>query len=342
MSVTIKSIARIVGISPQAVSAVLNNKTNCRVSAMNRRHIQKVAHELGYCRSITAQIMRGDNTRTAAVVTAGVALNIEEHINTLLLSLLKRFNAEQYSCFLAECNDDVNYSAHLLKELISRGVRHFVFVGRVVEEQQLEAIVRDNQCTYVQFNGGMKRRIVSDMHCALAELWTGLEPAERENFKLLTDPEYWDNNRLKAMQQLFPCLSCEEITDRYIYGFKLPEIIGTDRAGELAEVGYRKTRELLRDFPDTKVIMYHSDHFLYGGLQFLAQGSRRIGRDIQLVGVNNTTGIRQNTFPLRSIALPAEDLTEKLFQQSLQDGELDLELQSRIFANAMYRKENAE
>ena len=69
MSVTMKSIARQVGVTQPVVSAVLNNRSYCRVSAEKREAILALAKELGFRPNSAARHLRGKKTNTIAIFT---------------------------------------------------------------------------------------------------------------------------------------------------------------------------------------------------------------------------------------------------------------------------------
>jgi len=67
MAVTLKDIAEQIGVSNQAVSAVLNSKTNCRVSKEKRERILKLARDLNYQANMSASILRGRRSKLIGI-----------------------------------------------------------------------------------------------------------------------------------------------------------------------------------------------------------------------------------------------------------------------------------
>ena len=67
MAVTLKDIAEQIGVSNQAVSAVLNSKTNCRVSKEKRARILKLARDLNYQANMSASILRGRRSKLIGI-----------------------------------------------------------------------------------------------------------------------------------------------------------------------------------------------------------------------------------------------------------------------------------
>ena len=69
MPVTLKDIALLTGVSRQAVSAVLNNNTNSRVSKEKRKKILEIAKAKNYKANHSARHLRGMPTRTIGIVS---------------------------------------------------------------------------------------------------------------------------------------------------------------------------------------------------------------------------------------------------------------------------------
>ena len=68
--VTIKSIAKDLGISHMTVSRALSNHPN--VLQETRDAVQKRARELGYVKSAAAKAMRGDDTRIVGLLLPNI------------------------------------------------------------------------------------------------------------------------------------------------------------------------------------------------------------------------------------------------------------------------------
>jgi DNA-binding LacI/PurR family transcriptional regulator len=118
MSVTIKDIAMLAGVSFQAVSAALNGNGSSRVSASKKEKILKIARELNYVPSAVARKFVGGNTKAIGIVTA-----MDSSWNIYLAAEICSFLASQGYNTLASHFDINNYCAlNSLLELVSRGV----------------------------------------------------------------------------------------------------------------------------------------------------------------------------------------------------------------------------
>ncbi len=310
MSVTIKDIAKVVGVASQNVSGVLNENPRCRVSPATREKILKTARELGYCRNISAKILRGEDTHTVAILSSiRITCITDEHLLRIIMGLLSRFNEEHYACFFAEVCTPGNDNLATVKELVSRGVRSFVIIGSICNSDEIETFLKQSGCSFIQHTGVSERHATISMKMAVHELWQRIPESRRRNFKLLTDPGLEENIRMDA----FRSLGC----DLSPILFPIELILTKSREAEqlYVENGYRSTEELIRRHPDTKIVMYHSDYYMEGGLRYFHEHGFEIGKDIHLIGVNYSASVRSSLFPLWSIRHPEEELIEFLYHQ---------------------------
>ena len=115
--VTLKQIAREVGLSPSAVSLVLNNRP-CRISEENRRRIHEVASRLHY---VPNQIARSLVTRQSH--TLGLIVpNIESRFfSSLAKNLEVRCRERGYALFIMNSDASSQNEDELVRLLLNRG-----------------------------------------------------------------------------------------------------------------------------------------------------------------------------------------------------------------------------
>ncbi len=98
---TLKDVASIAGVSPQAVSLVINNKSG--VSQETRAHIERVIKQLNYIPHSAAQAMRSASTRTLAYVFSGTKsgrLSASGYLEEILNGALAGANQHGYNLLL--------------------------------------------------------------------------------------------------------------------------------------------------------------------------------------------------------------------------------------------------
>jgi DNA-binding LacI/PurR family transcriptional regulator len=119
MSVTIKDIAMLAGVSHQAVSAALNGNGSSRVSAVNKEKICRIARELNYVPNAIARKFVGGNTKAIGIVSAvypGWNMHLMGEICLLLTS-------KGYHTLINHFSGGTSFSPQsTLLELVSRGI----------------------------------------------------------------------------------------------------------------------------------------------------------------------------------------------------------------------------
>ncbi len=116
--VTLKQIAREVGLSPASVSLVLNNRP-CRISEENRRRIKEVAAREHYIPNQIARSLVTQQSKTLGLIVP----NIESRFfSSLAKNLEQRCRAEGYALFITNSDGLAENDLELLNLLVTRGV----------------------------------------------------------------------------------------------------------------------------------------------------------------------------------------------------------------------------
>lgn len=124
--VTLKEIAREVGLSPSSVSLVLNNRP-CRISEENRRRIKEIAAREHYVPNQIARSLVMRESRTLGLVVP----NIESRFfSSIAGSLERRCREAGYALFITSSGAQAGDDLELLRQLVTRGVDGvFLVVG---------------------------------------------------------------------------------------------------------------------------------------------------------------------------------------------------------------------
>ncbi len=319
MEVTLKTIAQKVNVSDQAVSAVLNNKTNCRVSREKRELILKVAKELGYTSSISAQIMCGKPTKTAAILISTPYMKNEEHLWRIVMSLLNRFNAAGYGCIYAVSENNEAGNLKLVANLISRGARMFVMIGQPYGMEKLEArIHRQGGKTIAYGSAAATRYVESDFDDAISKIVRFFQSSGYGDFRSFVLHSEASGTRLKAFRKALPELSMAELETKHLRYFEMPDT-WSFAPEALFKIGYDATEKLLAEEPGIQSIFYYSDFFALGGAHALARRGYRIGEDILIAGLNNIVAVRSSLVPISSISHDADTICDLIYDALVND-----------------------
>ncbi|WP_293820398.1 LacI family DNA-binding transcriptional regulator [uncultured Parolsenella sp.] len=116
--VTLKEIAREVGLSPTSVSLVLNNKP-CKISEANRKRIKEVARKKHYIPNQIARSLVTQHSHTLGLIVP----NIESRFfSSLAKNLELRCRKLGYALFITNSDESPTADAELVRLLVNRGI----------------------------------------------------------------------------------------------------------------------------------------------------------------------------------------------------------------------------
>ncbi|MBQ6472714.1 MAG: LacI family DNA-binding transcriptional regulator [Victivallales bacterium] len=102
MNVTMKSIAREIGVSQPVVSAVLNNRSYCRVSEEKREAILALARKLNFRTNSAARRLKGKKTNTIVIFTGRNCSVLQNEILRSMLGLLEIRHLHSYTIAVSD------------------------------------------------------------------------------------------------------------------------------------------------------------------------------------------------------------------------------------------------
>ena len=332
MPVTIKSIAAEAGVSHQAVSAVLNGKNNCRVSPQRREQILAIARNRGYRTNFGYKLMRGQTTRTVAIVSATRQLESDNHIKQLILKLLQLLNLQGYSTYFSNSmTKEETENIRQIRELINRGAEHFIFIGSPIGHEAIQEELINSNRTYIGWNSFFDRDLHTNSQEASIVLFRFLTQKSGE-FPTLIYPGSKSNssNRILAFRK-----AAEEIMqedgDRYIVEIPAVEWNESDFNHTAFNHGYQATAEIFARKKRPRAIAYYTDNYALGGAFWCQQNNIQVGKDIFLSGFNNIDAVRFNALPIASAAHPVNESIDILLNEMCNTGTFGRNLDLKIF-----------
>ena len=137
MSVTLKDIALLAGVSYQAVSAVLNGKGSSRVSESTREKILRISKEVNYVSNVAARSLKGASSKTIGfmgpIMSSGLNSALIGEISQMLIAKGYNILYNDYSSANLKATD-------ALLNLLARGVDGIIIYNseatRSFEEKQ--------------------------------------------------------------------------------------------------------------------------------------------------------------------------------------------------------------
>src|SRR5690554_5778714 len=114
--VTLKDIAKLVGVSTAAVSGVLNNKQNIRVSEKTRQEILQTIEKLNYVPDFNARVLKGKKSNIVGLIIPDV---INPFFPEVIRGVIDTANALGYQVVLFNTDDRLDKEVFYVDMLVS-------------------------------------------------------------------------------------------------------------------------------------------------------------------------------------------------------------------------------
>ena len=300
--VTLKEIAREVGLSPTSVSLVLNNKP-CKVSAENKRRIKEVARKKHYIPNQIARSLVTQHSHTLGLIVP----NIESRFfSSLAKNLEIRCRERGYALFITNSDDSPSNDSELVRLLVNRGVDGLFIVvsDEFTTDAQLLEDLAQLPVPYVmvdRFIDGLacdKVRFNNEMGGYLACRYL-LERGHRRVACIANVRSNTGRERVGG----YECALAEA-------GVEVDESLVLE-SDYYIPGGYAAAGELLRT--DATAVVATSDNIALGVLKRLYEEGCRVPRDYSVVSYDNSaadslfepalTSIEQNVVELSEAAI---------------------------------------
>ncbi len=134
--VSIKDIARHLGVSTALVSYVLNNKAG-RVSVEMAEKIRQAATELNYRPNLIARSLQSGKTNTLGLIVADISNPFFSHIARIVEDEAKKSG---YTVIFGSSDESVEKSQALMDALLNRQVDALIIAPAEFTEEQLRAL----------------------------------------------------------------------------------------------------------------------------------------------------------------------------------------------------------
>lgn len=305
MAVSLKEVAGRAGLSQSTVSQILNRRPNDFSSEETRKRVFAIARELGYKQNFGYKVLRGDKTHTVAILVSQPRLLDEEHCQVLINKLILLSNKRGFVAYWNMLAKTVAINVETVKELLNRGVEHFIFIGEPFGLNEMVAEItaqNRNWITYGTFSGdNTGRNINSDSIAGTRMVLEYFLENGLADFKMLLPDTR--NERARALNEAFPDKTPAALAEKYIFLYhnSIEWIDNIDLARFSAQTAYDATAQLMVEFPQTQAIFYLSDYFALGGVQWLFKHGYKTGKDIVVAGYNNIWAVREHVLPIISV-----------------------------------------
>jgi len=125
--VTLAQVAERAGVSPAAVSQVLNEHPRARISADARERIGRAVEELGYRPNMVARSLRMSRSATFGFISDSVT--VTRYATGILRGALRSAEEVDHLLLIAETGGDPERERRAVESLLDRGVDGIVFAA---------------------------------------------------------------------------------------------------------------------------------------------------------------------------------------------------------------------
>jgi LacI family transcriptional regulator len=308
--VTVKDIAKVVGVSATAVSMALNN--NGSLTQAMRDEIKRVAKELGYVPNTGARFLRGTSTRSF-----GVVINYFNNpfFHDFFIGLEDAINPRDFSYWATQSWDNLLTEQQQVRKLTQMGVDGLIVLPCSKETEHLDEVYQQLNIPLVLISHSIGDRfpaVVADNHA-------GAKLATQHLFDELKRP---------VIHIAGPIGAKSGVEQRY-NGFcetmaMLDQQFSAENsvffAKELrAKAGYDVMCEIMQRVPLPVSIFVVNDETALGVFDYCMTHNLRMPEDVALVGFSNIDLLDTLKIPLSTINIPKREMgqcaAELLFAQ---------------------------
>ncbi len=327
---SMRKVAELSGVSVSAVSQILNNREINFCSEETKERVRRVASEVGYRTNFGYQLLHGKSTQTVAVLIAIPMMVQEDHIKTLTIRLLQRFEGQGYSAYCACLPADESGALEMVRNLLFRGVEHIAFIGAPFGIRQILELLESNNVSAVGISPAFPRYVSPAAHLGGVEIFQHFLREIGENFRLICrecdlSPV---NARIQSLKCLYPEMSYEEIYRKFTFA-------GNDADPELEffEAFYRNGRhdlaELLKQEPGVKGVVFMNDAAALGGASLILENPKMAR--LLIAGYNNDQSIQHYPYPISSSMMDYERMVDLIAEYAVSEEPCQIEVPPLVF-----------
>lgn len=296
-TITLRDVAREVGVHVSTVSRVLNNQAAAgRITPETEERIREAAIRLGYRRNTIARALRTGRTLVVGMVVPDVANLYAAGITRGAGDTL---SAQEYSLLLASTDDDLDHADAQVSAMLGAQAEGLLYGVTRGKDTVLAAVVASGT-PVVLFNRDSPDLDVS-----------AVLPDDRTGAGLAVDHLLGLGHRRIVHVGGPPDVSS---TVNRLEAFELA-LAAADLAGGRAfadrhteEEGYRVTLQLLEDLPDTTAVVAANDRLALGAIDAIVGTGRACPDEVSVVGFNDMPYSERFSPALTTVRISQYDL----------------------------------
>ena len=272
---TMKELAKLAGVSPASVSRYLNGGS---LSEEKRDVIRRAIEKTGYQPDLAAQMLR---TRTTDLVGLIVPKLDSESVSRLAAGATAVLSREGYLCQFGVSTNDPEKELSYLQLFQNRSLAGIILMGTVMTPE-LSAFLKTAFIPLVvagqRFEG--VSCVYHDDFGAARELARLVIARGRRKLGFIGATEQDAAAGLARRRGVQAAMTEAGLA---------PERLEIELSGFDVEGGAAAARRLLDRAPDLDAVLCATDRMAFGAMQVLEERGRRIGEDVSLTGIGDST-----------------------------------------------------
>jgi DNA-binding LacI/PurR family transcriptional regulator len=311
MAVTLKDIAREVGLSVPTVSEVLRNDPNSRLASDTRERVLRTARELGYSHNIYARALSTGKSRLIGLLMDNLMIEIGL---SKLRALDVMIRSKDYGTEMRITEGLPENQAKVLAEFSGRMAEGIVAVQglfRSSYDSVLSLINHGIPVVSIEQVAGL------DIDCVAVDRFHGAYIATKHLIE--------SGHTRIGMVHGSPMVSIQGKIEGYKQaleesGIQVDEKLMTPFNGSGSpKDGYDAMKTLLSRKAGLTAVFCNNDQLAFGAMRAILDEGLRIPEDVAVVGFDNITLSAYAPVPLTTVQQPVEEIarlaTDLLFQQ---------------------------
>lgn len=308
--VTLRDVAREAGVAVPTASLVLSGATGTRIAAATAARIRGAAERLGYTPHFAMRLLQGGETGIVALCISGPRLARDETIRDLVQATGEKLMHDGRKMYLAQFSEQPEKD---LEDLLDRGARAFLFAGSPPSHADILSRLDRENIPWAGYASPLPRNVRADVRSGVAALARAVLQSGRERIAAVLQDA--DNPHV-------PCERWHGLQDAL--GFKpplsKPDPQAEDTEETICDSAARATRLLLSARERPQAIFYHTDLHACGGVRAILEAGLTPGKEVLVVGVNDSVLSRHGAFPFPSVRFDPPAMAAALSELLLRPG----------------------
>jgi LacI family transcriptional regulator len=312
---TLADVARVSGLSPTAVSLILNGRPNSRLSEDARKRVTAAAEALGYRPSISARSLRTDISETIGFISDVVATT--RYASGLIKGALEGAASADHVLLVTETGGDPVRETEAIESMLDRQVDGLIFASMKAREISLPSVPEGVPVVMLNATSRVHKRAVlpDELQGGSKAVRLLLDQGHTNGIVLLGTNEEVVKNAFRSATVASRMQGIYKEMEKANYSF------AEEISLELwePEAAFEATRSLISQRVGVTAILCMNDRIAFGAYQALTELGIQIPSEISIVSFDNDEIASYLRPGLTTIALPHEQMGNFAVQALLEN-----------------------